>query len=1006
MSQPNRLAQGGRIDRDRPLTFTFNGKRYQGYAGDTLAAALLANGVLVVGRSFKLHRPRGLVSAGPEEPNAIMQVGSGAAVRPDQRATQVELYAGLEASTAARLGFDPMGANDLLSVLLPAGFYYKTFMWPKNAWSFYERHIRKAHGLGYAPDAPDPARYDKMHAHCDVLIVGAGPAGLSAARVAGRAGARVMLVDEQAEFGGSLLASTETINDRPAAEWVDEVVAELAAMPEVRLLNRATAFGHYDHNFVGVLEDRGDYAGNAQDDTALRHRYWRIRAARVVHATGAQERPLVFANNDRPGVMIASAVSTYVNRYGVVPGNSAVVFTNNDSAYRTALDLHGAKVEVKAVVDVRNQPSGDLAEAVREANIPIYDGHVISNVRGAKKIQSVAVQKLSGDELTGDPHQITCDFVASSGGWSPVVHLHCHAGRKPVWDDESASFLPPPEMANQASAGSVTGVGALQDCLDQGLEAGAEAARATGFTVDETPDINASAAPTTMPIQPFWLVPKGKPTSHSPKQFVDFQNDTTAADIELAIREGYESIQHVKRYTALGFGTDQGKLGNINGMAIAARALGQTIPETGTSTYRPAYTPVAIGAMAGRDVDHLYDPVRKTPMHDWHVEHGALFENVGQWKRAWYYPKAGETMQDSLNRECLATRQHVGLLDYSTLGKIEIHGADANLFLDMIYTGGRKKMKTGTCRYGLMLHEDGMIFDDGITAKLDENHYYVTTTSGGAAGVLRWLELWHQTEWPHMDVFFTSVTDQWATLSLNGPESRQVVEALCDDDIDFSREAFPFMTLREGMVAGVPARLFRVSFSGELGFEINVSANYGRHVWEAVMAAGEPYGITPYGTETMHILRAEKGFIVTGHDTDGTMTPMDMGMHWAIGKKKVDFIGKRSLDRPDMGLENRKQFVGLLTKDPAAVLPEGAQLVAGGVDTSNPSFEHPVPMEGHVSSSYYSAALGHSIAFALVKGGHKRHGEMLRSPQPDGNIIEAEITGTIFYDPEGEKQNV
>lgn len=1005
MTQPNRLPAGGRIDRDRPLSFTFNGKRYSGYAGDTLASALIANGVTLIGRSFKLHRPRGIVGSGAEEPNAIMQVGSGATVRPDQRATQVELYDGLEASTVSSLWFDLMSINNTLSGMLPAGFYYKTFMWPKNYWPYFERQIRKAAGLGRSPIQPDPARYDKMHTHCDVLVVGGGSAGLSAALVAGRAGARVMLIDEQAEFGGSLLATSETINDRPAAVWVAETVAELESLPEVRVLNRATAFGQYDHNFVGVVEDCSDYAGGSSDDNALRHRYWRVRAAQIVHATGSLERPLVFANNDRPGIMMASAVSTYVNRYGVAPGKRAVVFTNNDSAYQTALDLHAADIEVAAVIDVRAKPSGELANRVRKTGVPIYGGYVVANVRGARRVKRVEVQRLSGEQLTGDRVLIDCDLVANSGGWSPVVHLHCHTGALPIWDDKTASFLPPTSTQDQRSAGAVTGVNALRDCLDQGINSGAEAVRAAGFTSGATPDFSVAAAPAEMPIQPFWLVPKGKPMSRGAKQFVDFQNDTSAADIVLAAREGYESIQHVKRYTALGFGTDQGKLGNINGMAILARTLGQTIPETGTTTFRPAYTPVSFGAMAGRDMGELYDPIRKTAMHEWHVAHGALFENVGQWKRAWYYPQDGETMQESLDRECLATREHVGVLDSSTLGKIEVHGPDANEFLDLIYTGGRRKMKTGTCRYGLMLHEDGMIFDDGVTAKLADNHYLLTTTSGGAAGALRWLEEWQQTEWPHMDVFFTSVTDQWATVAVNGPDSRKVVEAVCDD-IDLSNDAFPFMAFRDGTMAGMPARVFRISFTGELAFEINVDANYGRHLWDAIMAAGEPYGITAYGTETMHILRAEKGFIVAGQDTDGTMTPMDMGMNWAIGKKKVDFIGKRSLERSDIVREDRKQFVGLLPTDPKAVLPEGAQLVARNAPVNEPTFESPVPMEGHVSSSYYSVALGRSIALALVKGGHQRHGEVIRSPQPDGSIIDAEITGTVFYDQKGARQNV
>lgn len=1002
MSQTHRLPDGGCIDRSRTLSFTFNGRRYTGYAGDTLASALLANGVSVVGRSFKYHRPRGIVGAGPEEPNAIVQIGSGAHTRPDQRATQVELFDGLEASTVSRLGVDPLSVNNLFSRMLPAGFYYKTFKWPAVSWPRYEKRIRAAAGLGHAPAEPDPDRYDHMNAHCDVLVVGGGPAGLAAAQRAATAGARVILVDENAEFGGSLLserdAADNAIDGASNREWIARTVAGLSAAEDVRVLTRTTAFGNYDHNFIGLLEDRADYRGRPGTGE-IRHRLWRVRARQVVLATGALERPLVFGDNDRPGVMTASAVSTYLHRYGVTPGRRALVFANNDTAYRTALDLRAAGVEIAAIVDVRSRPVGALVAAACQAHIPIHDGCTVIRAHGGRAVRSVEVGRLSGEQLTGDHWKIACDLVASSGGWSPVVHLHCHIGSRPVWDDKLACFLPGPDNPGQISAGAVIGHFELADCLADGFEQGAAAAAAAGFEPAPGTPPSAPAPGRSTPLRPFWLAPSGAPISRGPKQFVDFQNDTTAADIALAVREGYESVEHVKRYTAMGFGTDQGKLGNINGMAILAATLGRSIAETGTTTFRPAYTPISFGAVAGRKADHLFDPERKTAIHEWHVEHGALFENVGQWKRPWYYPKTGETMQAALDRECRTTRTAVGVLDASTLGKIEVHGADANRFLDMIYTGGRLKMKTGTCRYGLMLHEDGMIFDDGVTAKLDEDHYLLTTTTGGAAGSLNWLEAWQQTEWPEMDVFFTSVSDQWATIAVNGPHARDVLQALCDD-IDFDREAFAFMAFREGTVAGVFARVFRISFTGELAFEINVDANAGRHVWEAVMAAGERYGITPYGTETMHILRAEKGFIVAGQDTDGSMTPLDMGMHWAIGKKKTDFIGMRSLSRPDIVADGRKQFVGLLPSDGDVVLPEGSQLV------DDPEAALPMPMIGHVSSSYHSVTLGHSFALALIKDGQARHGETVYSPQPDGRVIAAEITDPVFYDREGARQHV
>ncbi|WP_440997416.1 sarcosine oxidase subunit alpha family protein [Arhodomonas sp. SL1] len=1000
MTQANRLPEGGRLERDRPLTFRFNGRDYSAYQGDTLASALLANGVSLVGRSFKYHRPRGIVGAGAEEPNAILQVGRGATTLPDQRATQVELYDGLEAWTvngSPSLEHDLMGVNNLLSRLMPAGFYYKTFMWPERMWPRYEAKIRKAAGLGLSPTEPDPARYDHMHAHCDVLVVGAGPAGLAAALEAGRSGARVMLVDENPELGGSLLGSRECLDGAPGSDWAGAAVAELEALPEVRVMRRTTAFGYYDHNFLALLERRTDHLG-AHVAGEVRERVWHVRAGQVVLATGAIERPLVFGNNDRPGVMLASAVSTYIHRYAVRPGQRAVVFTNNDSAYRTALDLRDAGAEV-TVVDARRDADGTWPGRARARGVTIHEGTVITDTRGGKRLRGVTIRGLDGDRLAGGAQRLDCDLLAVSGGWSPVVHLHCHAGGRPAWDDHLSAFVPGAPREGEHFAGAITGAAETAACLAAGAEAGREAAIGAGFATGDLLSLPDAEAVTETPLRPLWRVPTDKPVSRASKQFVDFQNDTCAADIVLAAREGYESVEHVKRYTALGFGTDQGRLGNINGMGILAETLGQDIPSTGTTTFRPAYTPVTFGAAAGRESDELLDPVRKTAMHEWHVAHGALFENVGQWKRPWYYPGAGEGMQQALDRECLAVRSHVGVLDASTLGKIDVRGLDANVFLDLIYTNGRRKMATGQCRYGLMLHEDGMVFDDGVTAKLDENHYLLTTTTGGAAGVLHWMEQWLQTEWPQMQVYLTSVTDQWATVAVNGPDSRKVVAALCDD-IDLSQEAFPFMTFREGTVAGVPARVFRISFTGELAFEINVPAHYGRHVWEAVMAAGEPYGITPYGTETMHILRAEKGFIIAGQDTDGSVTPLDLGMHWAIGKKKKDFLGKRSLDRSDIVLPDRKQLVGLLTQDPVTVLPEGAQLV------DDPEAPIPMPMVGHVTSSYYSANLGRSIALAVVKGGHQRKGELVHSPQPDGRVVAAEITDTVFYDPEGARQNV
>ena len=1001
-SQRHRLATGGRIDRQKPLSFTFNGKRYQAYQGDTVASALLANGVSVVGRSFKYHRPRGIVGSGSEEPNAILQVGSGASILPNQRATQVELYDGLETESVncwPSVNFDAGAVSSLLSRFLPPGFYYKTFMWPKSMWMKYEYLIRKVAGLGVSPKEPDPDDYDKMNAHCDVLVIGSGPAGLSTALEVGRSGARVILADEQGEFGGSLLGSRDLIDGAPAMDWAAAVVEQLAGMKEVRLLPRSTVFGYYDHNFLGILERRTDHLAPGAR-TGPRERLWRVRADQVVIAAGAIERPLVFPNNDRPGIMLASAVSIYVNRYAVAPGSKCLVFTNNDSAYQTALDLADAGVSVAAVVDIRPELGCNLPEKVRQRGIEVIGGHAIVDVHGKKRVMGVEIMRLDakGNGVEGRARKIDCDLIAVSGGWSPTVHLHCQSGSRPRFDEYKGSFVPGQSVQAERSAGSCNGAFGLGECLAEGLTAGAQAAQAVGFGDGGI----RSAIPTTTdegeePLRTMWIVPARAPIVREHKQFVDLQEDVAAADIVLAAREGYDSIELLNRYTTLGFGTEQGKLGNVNGMGILAMTLGKEIQSVGTITFRPAYTPVTAGAIAGSDVGDLYDPARKTAMHQWHVEHGAAFEDVGQWKRPWYYPRPGETMHDAVNRECLAARDGVAILDQSTLGKIDIQGPDAAEFLNRVYTNNWKKLGMGRCRYGLMLGEDGMVMDDGVSARLSENHFMMYTTTGGAANVMTWLEHWIQTEWPELRVYLTSVTDHYATMSVVGPNSRKVIAKVCHD-IDFSREAFSFMSFREGTVASVPARVFRISFTGELSYEVNVSANYGRHVWEAVMAAGEEYGIAPYGTETMHVLRAEKAFIIVAQDTDGTVNPLDLGMDWIIAKNK-DFLGKRSLSRPDSVREDRKQMVGLLTDNPTGVLPDGGQIV------DDPLASIPMAMIGHVTSTYYSARLGRSIALALVKGGRARMGERVYVPLSDDGAIGAVITDPVFYDPERARQN-
>lgn len=999
--QAQRLAQGGRIDRSQPMAFEFNGKSYTGFAGDTLASALLAQGVRLVGRSWKYHRPRGILGAGVEEPNALVQLFEGHRTVPNARMTEISLVAGLVARpihAEPSIEFDWRAINNRFSRLLPAGFYYKTFMASQKVWHFFEHHIRKASGLGESPTQLDPDRYERRFEHCDVLIAGGGLSGLSAALAAGQSGARVVVADEQSEMGGWLLSSDANVNGTPASQWLQATLAALRAMPEVRLLPRTTVFGYQDHNLLTLAERCTDHiAAGTASPFVPRERLWKVRAKQVVLATGAIERPLVFSNNDLPGIMLASAVTTYIRRYAVLPGQQAVVFTNNDMAYDTAIALHqaGAKVQV---IDARAQAVGDLSARAQALGIPVLAGHVVVQADGRSSVASVQVcQLLANGELGQASAPVACDLLAVSGGFSPVIHLSCQSSAKAVWHEASACFAPGPSVQAERSVGACRQPMDMAACAADGWQAGAQVAQQTGFAAP-TGSAPVLASVDSGSLLPLWEVPHPAGTSRAPKKFVDFQNDVAASDIHLAVREGFESIEHVKRYTAMGFGTDQGKTSNINGMGIAAQLMGKSIPQVGTTTFRPNYTPVTFGLLAGGEVGDLFDPIRTTAVHDWHVQHGAMFEDVGQWKRPWYYPHKGEDLHAAVRRECLAVRQSVGTLDASTLGKIDIQGPDATVLLNWMYTNAWSKLGMGKCRYGLMLDENGMVFDDGVTVRLGENHYLMHTTSGGAARVLAWMERWLQTEWPDLKVYLTSVTDHWATTAVAGPKSRAVLEKICSD-VDFDEAAFPFMSYREGTVAGVSARIMRISFSGELSYEVNVPANHGLAVWEAIQAAGAEFGITPYGTESMHVLRAEKGYIIVGQDTDGSMSPVDLGMAGMVAKTK-DFLGKRSLSRSDTVRTDRKQLVGLLSTQASCVLPEGAQIT----DTEFKG-QTPHPMIGHVTSSYLSPILGHAIAMAVVKGGHHRMGETVTVPLSDGRNVTATICSPVFFDPQSERQH-
>jgi sarcosine oxidase, subunit alpha len=881
-----RLPTGGRVDREHPLRFSFDGADYTGLAGDTVASALLANGVRTVATSVALGRPRGVVAAGSEEPSALIQVDA-PFPEPMQLATTIELYDGFAGSSIA--------------------------------------------GQGRLADRPDTARYDALNAHCDVLVVGGGEAGLQAAVDAARRGARVILADEHREFGGWALDVGADLGR------VDAAIAELTATPDVQLLPRTTIFGYYDDNFLLAVERRTNHLGASAPPSATRERLWRIRARNVVLATGAHERMIAFANNDLPGVMLAGAARTYVKRYGVRPGTRAVVFTNNDSAYSTAADLRAVGVQIAAIVDVR---SDDPPREVVAAG-------------GDRLVEHVDVAPIDGGRST----RIEADLLVVSGGWNPAVHLFSQGGGTTRWDERLSAFVP--DRARQR----VTVVGAANG---DGLDA----------------------------VEPFWASGAADPVL----SFVDLQRDVTVADLRRATNAGLRSVEHIKRYTTAGTAHDQGKTSGVLTSALAADSLDRQIAELGTTTYRGPYTPVAFATLAGRNIRDLLDPIRITSIHDAHVELGAAFENVGQWKRPWFYARPGEDIDAAVLRESATARTGVAYMDASTLGKIDVQGPDAPEFLDLIYTNLMSTLKVGSVRYGAMCHADGMIFDDGTVMRIADDRYFTTTTTGNAAAVLDWMEEWLQTEWPHLRVYCTSVTEQWATIAVVGPQSRSVVGALVPG-LAVDNDSFPFMTWRDAMIAGLPGRVARISFSGELAFELNVAWSQGRALWEAVSSAGKPYGMTPYGTETMHVLRAEKGYPIIGQDTDGTVTPQDLGMGWVVSKKKPDFIGKRSFARLENVRVDRKHLVGLLPLDRDELLREGTQLIE-----SDSVGAPPVPMIGHVTSSYRSAYLGRTFALALVRSGRDRIGSQIYAAV-GSRAVPVEVTSPVLVDPEGARRD-
>ncbi len=960
-----RLDHATGIDTGRPITFTLDGQTVSGFGGDTIASAAIAAGRLECGNSTYLSRARGILGAGIEEPNALVRVHGwtpGDSSESMLPATRVEIVDGLEAEYLSGLG-----------VLDPAG---------------------------------DDLVYEHKHVHTDVLIVGAGPAGLAAAREAAKGGARVLLMDDGPLPGGSLLsARDEQIDEVPAAEWITAALDQAQSSDEFTYLPRTTVFGSYDANYFVALEDRTALLAADPAATPVRQRVWHVRAQQVVLATGAHERPIVFANNDRPGIMLASAVRTYLNRYGVVAGSRIVVATTNDSAYELVADLNALGVDVPVVVDSRPEASEFAQSVIDSTGVRVLFGSAVldtSATEDSGRISQVTLAGLDADGVaTGATETVETDLLAVAGGFSPVIHLHGQRRGKTTWREDIAGFVPEAPVRGQHTAGAINGDFGLADALEQGAMAGREAATSAGFPGGL--EIPQAERRTQGPVRPLWLVTSASDGDDvAATQFVDLQRDQTVADVLRAMGAGMRSVEHIKRYTSISTANDQGKTSAVNAIGVIAQVLGtDDIPSVGHTTFRAPYAPVNFAALAGRRKGKLFDAARVTSIHPWHVAHGAEFEDVGQWKRPWYYPQPGEDMDAAVLRECRAVRESVGFQDASTLGKIEIRGADSPEFLNRIYTNGFKKLGVGKGRYGFMCTPDGMVYDDGVTLRLAEDRYFMTTTTGGAAKVLEWLEEWHQTEWPELDVVFTSVTEQISTVAVVGPKSREVIAEVAPD-LDVSQEAFKFMEFRETTLPGdIPARICRISFSGELAFEINVETFYGLHVWEAVAAAGAKFDITPYGTETMHVLRAEKGFIIVGQDTDGTVTPQDAGMDWIVSKVK-DFIGKRSYTRVDTAREDRKHLVGVLPVDGSTRLVEGAQLVASDIEVNTEA--GPVPMVGHVTSSYDSAVLGRPFGLALVENGRNRIGEIVRTPV-DGGFVDVEITSPVFYDPEGNRRD-
>ncbi len=974
MACNRRLASGGRINRNRTVRFRFNGKSYAGYKGDTLASALIANGVSVTARSFKYHRPRGIIGHGVEEPATLVEL-DGADASGNNPVTTVQIREGLGARSVncwPSPEFDLNGINQLFAGLIPAGFYYKTFKWPN--WHLFEPSIRKAVGLAAAPaEPPASGHFEARHAHADVLIAGSGPAGLTAALAAGRSGARVFLADEGSEAGGSLLNRNLTVGGEPALQWAAATVAELRDMDNVTHLQNATVWAYREHNLMIVNE-------RVPENPSVIERSWRVRARQVICATGAIERALVFGNNDRPGVMMASSVQAYVNRYAVLPGARAVFFTNNNSAYAAAADLQSAGAEIAAIIDSRKSvPREALAQVT---GIDVLEGHVVTTVNGHKRVRSVVVAPKPG----GASRTIACDLVAQSGGWNPAVHLFSQSRGTLKFDEAAACFVPDAEAQQTLSAGAADGKLTLQEALNSGAAAGQAAARRSGF--EAAPAEARAGDDLTYVIEPLWRVET--PGSRG-MAFLDILNDVSVDDVHLALREGYDNIEHVKRHTTGGMGIDQGKTGNINIIGTVALQKGLPLQEVGTTTFRSPYTPVSFGAIGGIREETVLFPYRHTPVTEWNHARGAfMYEAGARWRRPGYFPQEGESFQETVNRECRAVRERVGVYDGSPLGTFELKGRDAGKFLDFLYTNVMSTLKPGDGRYGLMLSDDGLILDDGVTFRLDDHRWLMSTSTGHADAVNQHMEKLLQTEFPNWQAMITTITSQWNNATICGPNAREVMLAL-GTDIDLSPEAFAFMSFREGAVAELPACVVRVSFTGELSYEVNVAPRHMRELWDKVMEAGKPFGIEPVGSEASHVLRVEKGFLSIGHEVDGTVDAHDLGMGWVMSRKKADYLGKRSVELRRARGGTRRELVGILPQDPDRQIPEGAPLTPGGRKEAT---------EGLTTACVWSVVNTRWVGLALLENGHARHGETAHVRLGD-EAVTVTVTAPVFHDPGG-----